>query len=78
MPKPKPRLSTKTFLEIGNGEKPGEGSGFISQNRLVKLCASLEGFNLSSETEKASFLRYRFLRAVYSAFLLMHWLFSER
>ncbi|KAF8320793.1 hypothetical protein DL93DRAFT_2073508 [Clavulina sp. PMI_390] len=57
MPKPKPRLTSKGFLEIGNGEKTGEGAGFFSQNRLVKICASLEGFNLSSESDKATFLR---------------------
>lgn len=58
MPKPKPRMTCKAFLEIGNGEKAAEGSGFFSQNRLVKISASLEGFNLSSEAEKSSFLRF--------------------
>lgn len=58
VPKPRARLSTKAFLEIGNGEKAADGSGFFSQNRLVKICQSLESFNLSSESEKAAFLRY--------------------
>jgi len=58
VPRPKARLSTKAFLEIGNGEKAADGSGFFSQNRLVKVCHSLESFNLSSESEKATFLRY--------------------
>ena len=60
IPRPKARLSIKAFLEIGNGEKVADGSGFFSQNRLVKICHSLEGFNLSSESEKATFLRYGF------------------
>jgi SCY1-like protein 1 len=57
-PKARPRLTAKGFLELGNGERAGEGSGFFSQNRLVKICAGLEGFNLSSDSEKTAFLRF--------------------
>lgn len=35
----------------------GEGSGFFASNRLVKVCAGLDGFNVASEGEKASLLK---------------------
>ncbi|KAG8962609.1 hypothetical protein FRC03_003978 [Tulasnella sp. 419] len=56
-PNAKARFSPKAFLELGMGEKPGDGSGFFANNGLYKICASLEGFPLSSDGEKAAFLR---------------------
>ncbi|EKM53988.1 uncharacterized protein PHACADRAFT_96310 [Phanerochaete carnosa HHB-10118-sp] len=56
-PNPKARLSSKHFLELGMAETAGEGSGFFSTNRLVKVCAGLDNFNIASEAEKASLLR---------------------
>lgn len=69
MPKAKLRLTCKAFLEIGNGEKAAEGSGFFSGNRLVRICASLEGFNLSSESDKTTFLR----SALHLCYLIIQW-----
>lgn len=57
-PNPKSRMSPKSLLDIGMAESGGEGCGFFVHNRLVKVCAGLDGFNLSSESDKASFLRY--------------------
>ncbi|OAX38865.1 ARM repeat-containing protein [Rhizopogon vinicolor AM-OR11-026] len=56
-PNAKSRLSPKNLLDIGMAESGGEGCGFFVHNRLVKVCAGLDGFNLSSESDKASFLR---------------------
>ncbi|EIN12027.1 ARM repeat-containing protein [Punctularia strigosozonata HHB-11173 SS5] len=56
-PSPKSRLSTKGFLEIGMAETGTEGAGFFMNNRLVKVCAGLDNFALSSEAEKSTFLR---------------------
>lgn len=38
-------------------ETTGEGSGFFASNRLVKVCAGLDNFNIASEAEKAALLR---------------------
>ena len=35
-------------------ETAGEGSGFFVSNRLIKVCAGLDNFNIASEAEKAS------------------------
>jgi SCY1-like protein 1 len=35
----------------------GEGAGFYERNPLVKVCAGLDNFALSSDGEKATFLR---------------------
>jgi len=51
-------MSPKNLLDIGMVESGGEGHGFFVHNRLVKVCAGLDGFTLSSESEKASLLRY--------------------
>ena len=45
------------FLELGMSHTAGEGSGFFASNRLVKVCAGLDNFNLASEAEKASLLK---------------------
>lgn len=39
-------------------ETAGEGSGFFAENRLVKVCAGLDNFNIASEAEKNSLLKY--------------------
>ncbi|KAG2357230.1 hypothetical protein BDR07DRAFT_1490953 [Suillus spraguei] len=56
-PNAKLRMSPKNLLNIGMAESDGEGHGFFVQNRLVKVCAGLDGFTLSSESDKASLLR---------------------
>ncbi|EGN99569.1 hypothetical protein SERLA73DRAFT_53136 [Serpula lacrymans var. lacrymans S7.3] len=56
-PNPKARMSPKLFLDIGMAETAGEGSGFFSNNRLVKVCTGLDNFSLGSEAEKTSLLR---------------------
>jgi SCY1-like protein 1 len=60
-PNAKSRMSPKNLLDIGMVESGGEGHGFFVHNRLVKVCAGLDGFTLSSESEKASLLRYVFI-----------------
>jgi SCY1-like protein 1 len=57
-PNPKSRLTPKQFLELGMAETAGEGSGFFANNGLVKICAGLDNFNIASESDKASLLRY--------------------
>ena len=56
-PNPKGRMTPKTFLDTGMAETAGEGAGFFSGNRLVKVCAGLDNFNLGGEAEKATLLR---------------------
>ncbi|KAF8332636.1 armadillo-type protein [Cantharellus anzutake] len=46
-----------SFLDIGTGTQMAEGSGFFSENKLVKICAGLDGFALSSEGDKANLIR---------------------
>ncbi|KAG2029017.1 hypothetical protein BDR03DRAFT_846714, partial [Suillus americanus] len=57
-PNAKLRMSPKNLLDIGMAESDREGHGFFVHNRLVKVCAGLDGFTLSSESDKASLLRY--------------------
>ncbi|KAG6328916.1 hypothetical protein ID866_10173 [Astraeus odoratus] len=38
-------------------ETNGEGSGFFSNNRLVKVCSGLDNFSVNSEADKATLLR---------------------
>ena len=57
-PNPKARLSSAHFLELGMSQTAGEGSGFFASNRLVKVCAGLDNFNLASDSEKATLLKY--------------------
>jgi len=45
-------MSAKQFLDVGMSD-----GGFFSGNRLVKVCLSLDNFAISSDTEKATFLR---------------------
>jgi SCY1-like protein 1 len=40
------------------GKSPGETTAFFARNQLVKVCAGLDNFNLESDAEKASFLRF--------------------
>ncbi|KAG1837506.1 hypothetical protein DFJ58DRAFT_734319 [Suillus subalutaceus] len=56
-PNAKLRMSPKNLLDIGMAESDGEGRGFFVHNRLVKVCAGLDGFTLSSESDKVSLLR---------------------
>ncbi|KAG9031938.1 hypothetical protein FRB95_002074 [Tulasnella sp. JGI-2019a] len=56
-PNARARFTPKGFLEVGMGEKPGDGSGFFANNGLYKICAGLDGFALSSESEKNTLLR---------------------
>ncbi|KAI0743379.1 ARM repeat-containing protein [Daedaleopsis nitida] len=56
-PNPKARLSPAHFLELGMSQTAGDGSGFFASNRLVKVCAGLDNFNLASEAEKSSLLK---------------------
>ncbi|KAJ2931247.1 hypothetical protein H1R20_g5851, partial [Candolleomyces eurysporus] len=51
-PNPTARGSAKHFLDVGMTE-----SGFFSGNRLVKVCLGLDNFAISSDGEKATFLR---------------------
>lgn len=45
------------LLDIGMVESGGEGHGFFVHNQLVKVCAGLNRFALSIESDKASLLR---------------------
>ncbi|KAF9242051.1 hypothetical protein BU15DRAFT_44386 [Melanogaster broomeanus] len=56
-PNPKGRMTAKNFLDVGMAETAGEGSGYFSGNRLVKVCGGLDNFSLGSEAEKAALLR---------------------
>ncbi|OBZ68346.1 N-terminal kinase-like protein [Grifola frondosa] len=56
-PNPKARLTPAHFLDLGMAETAGDGSGFFASNRLVKVSAGLDNFNLASEAEKALLLR---------------------
>ena len=57
-PNGKSRLTPKGFLELGMAQTAGDGSGFFANNSLVKVCAGLDSFNISSESEKTTLLRY--------------------
>ncbi|KAF9792518.1 ARM repeat-containing protein [Thelephora terrestris] len=57
IPDPRSRMTTKTFLDIGMSEASGEGSGFFSHNRLVKICQGLDDFPLSTDSEKSNMIR---------------------
>ena len=56
-PNPKTRFTSKGFLELGMGEKPGDGMGFFANNGLVKICIGLEGFPLAGEHEKSTLIQ---------------------
>ncbi|KAH8108102.1 hypothetical protein BXZ70DRAFT_36637 [Cristinia sonorae] len=56
-PNPKARLTPKNFLDLGMAQTAGEGAGFFVSNKLVKVCAGLDNFNLASESEKSILLR---------------------
>ncbi|KZO90737.1 ARM repeat-containing protein [Calocera viscosa TUFC12733] len=56
-PSPKHRLTAAAFLEIGMGGTGGDGSGFFSNNVLVKTCAGLENFSLGGDAEKQAMIR---------------------
>jgi len=57
-PDPRNRMTVKTFLDIGTSDLSGEGSGFFSQNRLVKICQGLDNFALSTDSEKSNMIRF--------------------
>ncbi|KAA1083612.1 hypothetical protein PGT21_001393 [Puccinia graminis f. sp. tritici] len=57
---PKRKLKAEAFWEIGFGS--GEGGGgvagaFFRENRLIKVCNSLEGFSMASQGERASLVK---------------------
>ncbi|KAG8864592.1 hypothetical protein FRB96_005096 [Tulasnella sp. 330] len=56
-PNPKTRFNAKGLLELGVGEKHGDGSGFFANNGLYKICMGLDGFALSSDGDKQALLR---------------------
>ncbi|KAG8898592.1 hypothetical protein FRB99_007336 [Tulasnella sp. 403] len=56
-PNPKTRFTAKAFLDLGLGEKPGDGAGFFASNGLYKVCSGLDGFPLASDGEKSALLR---------------------
>ncbi|KAG2045372.1 hypothetical protein BDR06DRAFT_1015750 [Suillus hirtellus] len=45
------------YSYTGMAESDREGYGFFVHNRLVKICAGLDGYTLSIESDKASLLR---------------------
>lgn len=57
-PDPRNRMTVKAFLDIGMSELSGEGSGFFSHNRLVKVCQGLDDFALGSDSEKSNMIRF--------------------
>ena len=50
-------MTPKYFLEIGMAQTAGEGAGFFAENRLVKVCAGLDNFNIAGEAEKNNLLK---------------------
>ncbi|KZT56219.1 ARM repeat-containing protein [Calocera cornea HHB12733] len=56
-PSPKHRLTAGGFLELGMAGTGGDGSGFFSNNVLVKTCAGMEHFALGSDAEKQAMIR---------------------
>jgi SCY1-like protein 1 len=50
-------MSAQTFLEVGMAETMGKEGGFFVGNRLIKVCAGLDGFALASEGEKIGLLK---------------------
>ena len=56
-PSAKARMSPKAFLELGMGEKAGDGARFFADNHLVQVCAGLDQFAIGSDAEKATLLR---------------------
>ncbi|KAG1853067.1 hypothetical protein F4604DRAFT_1591656, partial [Suillus subluteus] len=65
-PNAKLRMSFKNLLDIGMAESDGEGHGVVVHNRLVKVCDGLDGFTLSSESDKASLLHRTLKESAYS------------
>ncbi|EJU03966.1 ARM repeat-containing protein [Dacryopinax primogenitus] len=56
-PSAKHRMTVGAFLEVGMGGTTSEGSGFFSNNVLVKTCAGLENFALGSDADKQAMIR---------------------
>ena len=46
------------------GQTGGDGAGFFADNRLVKVCAGLDNFNIAGEAEKNNLLKYAVDRRV--------------
>lgn len=57
-PSAKARMTPKGFLELGMGEKAGDGARFFADNHLVKICAGLDQFAIGSDADKAALLRH--------------------
>ncbi|EFP90984.1 uncharacterized protein PGTG_17256 [Puccinia graminis f. sp. tritici CRL 75-36-700-3] len=54
------KLKAKAFWEIGFGSGEGRGGvagAFFRENRLIKVCNSLEGFLMASQGERASLVK---------------------
>ncbi len=50
-------MTPKAFLQLGMGEKAGDGARFFADNHLVQVCAGLDQFAIGSDAEKAALLR---------------------
>lgn len=50
------RMSAQALLELGMAETGGDGAGFFARNPLVRVCAGLDNFALSSDVEKTALL----------------------
>jgi SCY1-like protein 1 len=57
-PSAKVRMTPKAFLELGMGERAGDGTRFFADNHLVQVCAGLDQFAIGGDAEKAALLRY--------------------
>jgi SCY1-like protein 1 len=51
-------MTPKAFLQLGMGEKAGDGARFFADNHLVQVCAGLDQFAIGSDAEKAALLRH--------------------
>jgi SCY1-like protein 1 len=56
-PSAKARMTPKAFLQLGMGEKAGDGARFFADNHLVQVCAGLDQFAIGSDAEKAALIR---------------------
>jgi len=51
-------MTPKAFLQLGMGEKTGDGARFFAENHLVQVCAGLDQFAIGSDAEKAALIRH--------------------
>jgi SCY1-like protein 1 len=51
-------MTTQQFLDAGmlSGIGGSEGGGWFKDNKLVKICAELEGFGLANSSQKLAFI----------------------